>query len=124
MAYSDIMKNLPKQSSKLERFDEAPKLKICLYKATWCSFCTKYTQSNIFNNTYSSIKDDDMHKGVVFVTYDFDENKALAEKYNINSFPSIIAVDAQGNLIDTFEGDRMKKDELIKFVDQNLQKVS
>jgi thiol-disulfide isomerase/thioredoxin len=117
MAYTDIKKNMPKVS---EAFTE-PKLKICLYKAEWCGHCRELLKAGTFNSAYESIKDKPEYKDVVFVTYDFDENKALAEKYNINSFPSIIAVDKDGNLLNNFEGNRNSKDDLIKFVDQNLK---
>lgn len=121
MAYVDFMK-IWKASSKKEGFSSADaKLKICLYKATWCRYCTDYIKSHVFEDTYSDVKG--RYGEVVFATYDFDENKALAEKYNIQSFPSIIAVDANGNLIDTFDGDRYKKEELIKFVEKNLPKA-
>lgn len=133
MAYADISKNFPKSktvtTSISERFEDnkdntASKLKICLYTAEWCHFCKSYKQSNIFNDTYSSIKKNDMYNGVVFATLDFDQNKAMAEKYNVNSFPTIIAVDSKGNLLDTFSGDRSDKDELVGFVDKNLNKLS
>jgi thiol-disulfide isomerase/thioredoxin len=118
MAYSDIMKNMPK---KVESFADEPKLKICLYKATWCVFCERYIKTNVFNDTYADVKG--KYNDVVFTTVDFDENKQLAEKYNVNSFPTIIAVDANGKLIDTFDGDRSKKEELMKFVEANRVKV-
>lgn len=119
MAYVDIMKNMPKR---VESFEE-PKVKICLYKATWCSHCTNYLKSKVFEDTYASIKDKSEYKDVVFATYDYDENKKLAEKYNINSFPSIIAVDSEGNYIDKFSGDRSNKDDIISFVDKSKLKV-
>ena len=117
MAYTDIMKNMPK----VEKFSDEAKLKICLYKATWCSHCNRYLQSHVFEDTYDSVKG--KYNDVVFVTYDFDENKKLAEKYNVNSFPTIIAVDKNGNLLDTFEGDRNNKDELMRFVEANRSKA-
>ena len=120
MAFSDIRKNMPAVS---EHFASDPVLKICLYKATWCGHCKKYEESKVFENTYDSIKDKPEYKDVVFVTVDFDENKALAEKYNVNSFPSIIAIDGKGNFLSRFEGDRYKSEELIEFVKTNKSKV-
>ncbi len=117
MAYTDIKKNMPKVSESFS--SEEPKLKICLFKAEWCKYCLKYVQSGTFNNAYDSIKDKPEYKDVVFVTYDFDQNKALAEKYNINSFPSIVAVDKDGNLVKNFEGNRDSQDDLLKFVDES-----
>lgn len=114
MSYTDISKAMQRRK---EAFSSEPKLKICLYKASWCSHCTKFVQSNIFEDVYADVKG--KYDDVVFATYDFDENKKLAEKYNINSFPTIIAVDKNGKLLDTFDGDRNKKDELMRFVEKN-----
>lgn len=123
MAYTDIMKNIPAEKAKLEKFSGTEdKLKICLYKATWCGFCTKYIKSNVFNDAYADVKG--KYNDVVFSTVDFDENKKLAEKYDINGFPTIIAVDSKGNLLDTFTGDRSKKEDLMKFVEDNRVKVN
>jgi len=123
MAYTDIMKNIPAEKAKLEKFSgDDDKLKICLYKATWCGHCVKYIKSNVFNDAYSDVKG--KYNDVVFSTVDFDENKKLAEKYDINGFPTIIAVDSKGNLLDTFTGDRYKKEDLMKFVEDNRVKVN
>lgn len=121
MAYVDVAKLWKAGSSKREGFSAEPKLKICLYKASWCSHCTDYLKSNVFENTYMDVKG--KHSDVVFATIDFDENKALAEKYNIDSFPSIIAVDANGKLLDTFDGDRYKKEDLVRFVEKNRARL-
>ena len=115
MAYTDIMR--PKK----ERFTDGAKVKICLYKATWCHHCQSYTKSNVFEDVYSDVKG--KYDDVVFATYDFDENKKMAEQYNINSFPTIIAVDKNGKLLDTFDGDRNNKGDLMRFVEMNRQKV-
>lgn len=115
MAYTDIMR--PKK----ERFTDGAKVKICLYKATWCHFCTKYLESNVFEDVYADVKQ--KYDDVVFATYDFDENKKLAEQYNVNSFPTIIAVDKNGKLLDTFDGDRYNKGDLMRFVEANRQKA-
>lgn len=115
MAYTDIMR--PKK----ERFTDGAKVKICLYKAEWCHHCQSYVKSNVFEDTYATVKD--KYDDVVFATYDFDENKKMAEEYSISSFPTIIAVDKNGKLLDTFEGDRYNKGDLMRFVEQNRQKA-
>jgi thioredoxin-like negative regulator of GroEL len=83
--------------------------------------CQSYLKSNVFDDTYADVKG--KYNDVVFTTVDFDKNKQLAEKYNVNSFPSIIAVDADGKLLDTFNGDRSNKAELMKFVEANRVKA-
>jgi thiol-disulfide isomerase/thioredoxin len=112
VTFKQIKGNMPKES-----FEE-PKLRICLFKAEWCGHCQKYVKSHVFEDTYASIKDD--YPGVVFVTYDFDQNKKLAEQWNVNSFPSILAVGKDGKLLDTFEGDRYSPEDLVKFVKKNM----
>lgn len=113
MAYTDIKKK--------ERFTDGAKLEIALYKATWCGHCSQFLKSNVFEDVYADVKQ--KYDDVVFATYDFDENKKLAEQYNVNSFPTIIAVDKNGKLLDTFDGDRYNKAELMSFVEKNRQKA-
>lgn len=119
MTFRDIKNNMPPK----EPYENEPNLKICLYKASWCGHCTKYLESGVFESTFDSIKTKPEFKDVVFVTIDFDENKDLAEKYGVNSFPSIIAIDRNGKLLSQFEGDRYKKEDLIGFVKENKSKV-
>ena len=90
-----------------------------MFKAEWCGYCKKYIQSNVFDDAYAKAKD--QYPGVVFVTRDYDSDKELAGKYNINSFPTIIAVDGDGNYLTKFNGDRNNTDELIKFVNDNMR---
>ena len=108
--------------NKKENFDNnTPKLQIALFKAEWCGHCTNYLKSNVFNDAYTKAKD--QYPGVVFITYDFDSNKELASKYNVNSFPTIIAVDSDGKYLTKFNGDRTNTDELVKFVKDNMQAI-
>jgi len=95
-------------------------LRILLVHATWCSHCERYLSSGTFDQVYNSLKKDDKYQGVVFEKIDYDQHKDIAEKYDINSFPTIIAVDANGKLLDKFSGDRDNKSDLVKFVDKNL----
>lgn len=122
MAFKDIRANMPaKVNGELSENFEEGKLKICLYKASWCGHCTRYQESGVFDDAYLEVKA--KYDDVVFATIDFDENKDSAEKYNVNSFPTIIAIDKNGNLVDKFDGDRYNKDDLMKFVDETRQKV-
>lgn len=106
--------------NKKEKFDNSgPKLQIALFKAEWCGHCRTFLKSNVFDDAYAKAKD--QYPGVVFVTYDFDSNKELASKYNVNSFPTIIAIDGDGNYLTKFNGDRTSTDELVKFVKDNMQ---
>ena len=122
MAFKDIKKNFASK----EHFDtsaDIADLKIALFKADFCGHCKDYLRSNVFEDTYTTIKGKDNFRGVVFVTYDYDQNKQLAEQYNIESFPSIIAIDGAGNMLNTFDGDRYNKEDLVKFVEANRVKA-
>lgn len=95
-------------------------LRILLVHATWCSHCKTYIRSGTFDTAYNEIKKNGKYQGVVFEKIDYDKNKDVAEKYDINSFPTIIAVDGNGKLLDKFSGDRDNKSDLVRFVDKNL----
>lgn len=119
MMYTDVKR----ESRKLESFDE-PKLSVILFHATWCGHCVKYLDSDTFMKTYATdVKNSPKLAGVVFKQLDYDKNKELADKYNISSFPSIVAVSGNGKLVGEFKGDRYNKDELIKFASDSLQKL-
>lgn len=122
MTYRDIVKNLPAKKKELF-YDGEPKLKICLYYAVWCGHCEKYLDSKIFMTTYDELKKSGQFDNVVFVQLDYDKNKESAKKYGIAGFPSIVAIGADGSLLDEFRGDRYDKQALKDFVTSNLQKL-
>lgn len=105
---------------KIENYNDSNSVKIILFYATWCGHCHRYLESNIFMDTYDTLKNNPKYKNINFEMIDFDKNKELANKYNINSFPTIISVNFDGTLIKIFEGNRNNKDHLKKFVDDSL----
>lgn len=115
--YRQFKKNMP-----LEKFSE-PKLKIVLFYAVWCPHCEDYLSSKVFSSTYEELKKNPKYASVVFEELDYDKNKSVANKYNVSSFPSIIAVSSEERLIDTFNGDRYDRDVLKAFVDKSLRQV-
>lgn len=100
---------------KTEKFED-PKLKVMLFYATWCPHCERYLASGKYDEI-SRLSE--KYSGVIFEKYDYDKNKSLGDKYNISSFPSIIAVDTQGKVY-RFHGDRMKVAHMDIFVKQAL----
>jgi thiol-disulfide isomerase/thioredoxin len=122
LAYNDISKHIPQEKKKVEKFDE-PKLKICLFYANFCGFCTKYLKAGTFMDTYDKIKQQSKFDKVVFVEFDFDKNKELGNRYGVSSFPTILAISSNGDLIAEFKGDRNNPDDLIKFTSDCLNKV-
>jgi thioredoxin-like negative regulator of GroEL len=113
ITFKDIRKNMPPRES----FQE-PKLRICLFKAVWCHHCTKFIKSQTYNDLF--VNGANLYKDVAFVTIDSDEKPDMVQKYNINSFPTIIAINQDGKLLSTFTGNRDNKDELIKFIKENI----
>lgn len=97
-------------------------VRIALFHAEWCGHCVTYIKSNVFMNTYNTrIATDAQFENVSYVMYDADTNKELVKKYNIHGFPTIVALDSSGRLIDTFAGDRNNSDELLRFTQKALQ---
>jgi len=109
-----IYYNLTNQK-KTENYED-PKLKVTLFYATWCPHCEQYLQTGKYDEI-SQLSE--KYPGVIFEKYDYDKNKRLGDKYNISSFPSIIAVDSQGKVY-RFNGDRMKVADIETFVKQAL----
>jgi thiol-disulfide isomerase/thioredoxin len=123
MTYRDVSFNLKSNTkAETESFEDA-KVKIYLVYALWCPHCEKYIDSNIFMSTYEELNKQQKYNSVVFEQIDYDKNTKLVDKYDINGFPSIIAIDSNGKLLGNFTGNRFNKNELIKFVDTNLSKV-
>lgn len=106
-------------SSKKERFQNSP-TRICLFYATWCPHCEKYLNHPDKPFDRASTLAKKSLTSVVFEKIDYDQNKNLADKYDVNSFPSIIAIGPDGKKIADFEGNRLDPKQLVKFA----QKVS
>lgn len=105
MAYASFKK-------KKESYSDG-KVRICLFYATWCHHCEKYLASGVFDKTYQKVAQ--TNSMIEFEKIDYDENKNLAAKYGVNSFPAIIAVDSNGSKITEFKGDRNNSTVLEKF---------
>ena len=69
---------------RVERFDDSAKPQVALFYAMFCGHCKTYLQSNVFDNTSDIINNDPRFQNKMsFVKYDYDQNKDLANKYNI-----------------------------------------
>lgn len=109
VAYSNMTKK-----EKFTDKDSTPSVRVCLFYATWCHHCEKYLDSGVFDTTYGQIEA--KNKNIKFEKIDYDQNKNMANKYDVNSFPTIVAIDGKnGNKIATFDGDRYDKNELTQF---------
>lgn len=107
-------------SKRRELFQNSP-VRICLFYATWCPHCEKYLShpSKPFDKAGDLASKST--NGVVFEKIDYEQNKNLANKYDVNSFPSIIAISSDGKKIADFEGNRMNPEELVVFAKQALK---
>ena len=123
MTYTDILKNLPaNMRTTVEKFNDNNKVNICLFHASWCGHCRTYKEKGTFMNTYNNeILANPKLDNIIFLEYDFDQNKNLATKYNINSFPTIVSIDNNGELIETFSGNRDNSKELVDFAIKNAK---
>lgn len=105
-----------------EGYDNQPGVKIILFYAHWCGHCSDYLSKNIFIDTYQ--KNIDNKSSIDFVQLDWDQNKSLATKLNVTSFPTILAVDKNFTFIDLFKGNRENPADLISFANASLLKVT
>lgn len=94
--------------------------KVILYYADWCGHCQEYKKSGVFEKVAQDVKNSPIGSKVVFDQRDGDAHESEMSKYDIRGFPSIIAVDSNGNKIEEFTGDRFNEDELIAFAKKSV----
>jgi thiol-disulfide isomerase/thioredoxin len=94
--FSDFNLNVKQGSSKTKNEDGAetqdlskmPTAEIYLFKADWCPHCKRAIP--IFNNVKSKYHDTSINgHRVIFRVVDCDAEPALAEKFNIEGYPTI-----------------------------------
>lgn len=105
-----------KKSSTKEKYTEERKVRVCLFYATWCPHCETYLRTGKFDDAAHMAAS----KPIKFEKIDYEQNKNLANKYDINGFPTIIALDSNGSKLGEFNGDRNSPIELIKFAETYL----
>jgi thioredoxin 1 len=90
---------------KIETFEELSELSTGLnvikFYADWCGPCRSF--SPIMENVSQNIEE------VNFFSVDVDESGFLAEKFGVNSIPSLVIV-KNGKVVDSFTGIRNAKD--------------
>lgn len=114
------------QMTSIERYtDENPqsKPKILLFHAPWCGYCKEYLSTKVDNgkkNTFETVAGREDMKAIRFEAIDGDANSALTSQYGIKGFPTIIAVNANGEKMGVFEGDRYDVKQLADFAKSHL----
>jgi hypothetical protein len=90
-------------------------VKMLLVHATWCPHCTSYLKSGVLARTFArgGLGQD---LGVAVELVDYDKETARAERYGVQSFPTVLAVDARsGKKLAEFRGDRYDPGQLVEF---------
>lgn len=85
------------------------------FSAVWCVPCKKF--SPLFDKVGKN------YKGRVdFLHYDVEskDGEVLAEKYGVNTMPTVVFLDAKGKLVLKYEG-VLKEDELLKHTEALLK---
>jgi glutaredoxin len=85
-------------------------VKITLYKASWCGYCTKYKEEwENLKNMLSKKENVEIHE------YDWDKDKHLFDKQKVSSVPTLIMNNVK---ID----DVWQTNNIIKMIDKELEK--
>lgn len=110
----------PSRASRIDPFtqDEA-RVTLKLFHATWCPHCVNYLHPKdgskpVWTSTLPAALKAKGLQGVRLEELEYDSNKEAADKYHVNSFPTIIGENQRG-VVKKFEGDRNNVDELIAF---------
>lgn len=101
----------------MEMFQEAMP-KVILFHASWCGYCQEYLSKNVEGsdkNTFDTTAERTDVKGIKFEKVDADEDPKLTAKYGIKGFPTIVGVNAEGEKVGVYEGDRYDMDDLASF---------
>lgn len=110
------------QMTSIERYTES-KPKVLLFHAPWCGYCKEYLSTKVEGgkkNTFETVASRQDMKAIQFETIDGDANSALTSQYGIKGFPTIIAVNANGEKMGVFEGDRYDVKQLADFAKSHL----
>jgi thiol-disulfide isomerase/thioredoxin len=104
---------------KVEPFEEKKLPTIALFFAHWCGHCESYEKSGVFDKTFNLLNTDPKYAHlkdkIVFIKYDYDLNKDMANQLGIDSFPSIIAIDKHGEKMKSYHGDIYSSSKLLDF---------
>jgi len=110
----------------MERYTEEnlkSKPKVLLFHAPWCGYCKEYLSTKVDNgkkNTFETAAAREDMRSIEFETIDGDANAELTSQYGIKGFPTIIAVNANGDKMGVFEGDRYDVKQLVEFAKSHL----
>lgn len=117
-------------TKKIDRFtQESYKVKLILIHANWCGHCTRYLNTDSPSNSIwitklpNALKEKKLEASVMVVPHEeteFTSHEDLAERYGVNSFPTIIGENVVTGKVERFNGNRDNVDELIAFAQSLL----
>lgn len=74
-------------------------MKVLKFNAIWCSACL--VMKKVFKHV------ENMHPELEFITYDYDTDEDMVEKYNIGTtIPVLIFLDKNGNEVTRIVGEK------------------
>jgi thiol-disulfide isomerase/thioredoxin len=76
--------------------------KVLLFYAPWCPHCKSLMDGD--QGVWNTLKSNKSNSSLVFEEVNCDENKELANKYNVKDLPTIKLI--KGNEVKTYKGDR------------------
>ena len=87
------------------------------FYTSWCGWCKK-----LDSDTYSNNDVNELSRKFVCVKVDGDKDQALARKYGVRGYPTVIFLDYDGKVIDTSVG-YAGPDRFIKLMNDALSKA-
>ena len=76
--------------------------KVLLFYAPWCPHCKSLMEGD--QGVWNTLKSKNSNGSLLFEEINCDENKELANKYNVKDLPTIKLI--KGNEVKTYKGDR------------------
>lgn len=84
----------------------------------WCVWCNRLDK-----DTYSDKKVDELSKRFICVKINGDKEPAVAMKYGVRGYPTIMFFDPDGKVLDTIVG-YVKPDQMINFMNKVIESAS
>ncbi len=67
--------------------------KVMDFTATWCGPCQQFAP------VFEEVKRNSKFKGIQFQSVDFDDNRSLADQYNVKSIPTVVIISSSGAVL-------------------------
>lgn len=95
-------------------------VRILLFKADWCPYCQQFDRTGIYDQVKKTMAA--KYPNISFETRS-DKDVDQMRQLGVSGFPTIVAVNRQGHLIEEFKGDRNNPVHLYTFAQNALKKI-